>query len=116
MESGTGVSASANQDRYYFKVSVREGEPGWADYDDITKGPFEALEGAYEALALFNPYKRWRYLRRVTGRQIWREGHPKVDVYTDRCLIAVNNLSKLGVTRKDFDDMIDSIHSNHGGL
>lgn len=43
--------------KYYFKINVREGAPGWADDDWYTSEPFNTFGEAYRALFYFKPQR-----------------------------------------------------------
>ena len=99
--------------KYYFEVTVREGQPGCADNDEYKSIPYETFSDAYKALFYFEPWRRWYHLRYISGMQIWLDGHPKVNVSTCGCYkIELKDLVHLETTEAEFDDIIASIDND----
>ena len=97
---------------YYFKVDVRVGAPGCADDDSYISRPFKTFAGTCKALVYFKPHRYWRHLRSVQEMWIWREGQTKVNLSRGCFKIEIVDLSKLNVTKEEFDKIIESIDNN----
>ena len=96
--------------KYYFKINVREGAPGWADDDEYTSKPFNTFGKAYRALFYFEPERFWNHLRFVQSMEIWLDGCQKVNVSTGgEYLIELDDLVHLNVTEEEFDYVIAEI-------
>ena len=95
---------------YYFEVTVREGQRGFADDDEYESMLYETFAEAYRALVNFKPHRFWRFLRYVSGIRIWLDRHPKVNVSTcGSYKIELKDLVHLKTTEAEFDDIIASI-------
>ena len=96
-------------DKYYFKVEVQAGPPGFCDDETYWSESFTSLRHAYTALDDFVPQREWYYFRRVEHMYIWREGYPEVHVGKIGLEIKDEDLPKLGVTREEFYKLVQEI-------
>ena len=101
------------KDLFYFKIEVREGAPGCADDDWETSKGYKTFQDAYKALVDFEIAERWPQLRHVQKITIWREGGNvvKVDPYING--IEMVDLPLLGVTEKEFDELLGELSAKH---
>ena len=102
--------ATKKMSKYYFEVTVRERQRGFADDDEYKSIPYETFVEAYKTLVSFKPHRYWRFLRYISEMRIWLDGHSKVNVSTcGSYRIQLKDLIHLETTEAEFDDIIASI-------
>ena len=99
---------------YYFKVEVREGPLGFSGDETYWSKSFTSFRAAYTALVDFRPQREWTHFRYVQRMYIWREGYSKVYVGMMGSVIKVEDLPKLGVTKEEFDKIIEEVWNTTG--
>lgn len=62
------------EDAYYFECEVREGERGFADDDTYISPNFATYRECLQELYKFNPLHRWRHLRCIKSKAIYKNG------------------------------------------
>ena len=106
VETETTPTITRDERFYHFSVSVREGEPGFADDDIYTSRGYKSFADAYHSLCDFNPVHRWENLRHVHCADIWHGNGESVNVVWGNRAIALGDLAKLNVTEADLDAAI----------
>ena len=101
------------KDLFYFKIEVREGAPGCADDEWYTSKGYKTFQDAYRDLVDFEILERWPQLRHVQKITIWKEGGKDVNVKPYNNCIEVADLPLLGVTEKEFDELLAKLSAKY---
>ena len=98
---------------WYFVVNVREGAPGWADDDTYQSEKYTSFEDCYRKYIKFSPARYWTHLRHINSECIVFQCGDKINKNTACdgviCYTSGKMIEELGITEKQFDNIINQI-------
>lgn len=95
--------------KWYFRVCVREGRPGFSDDDDFMSKKYTNFEDCYAGYLNFSPFRYWEHCRRVMKQEIiYCYGNKVMLNPIIRGTIRFEKCEEdLGVTKEEFDRVMN---------